>query len=155
MLHSRPYLWYSFDDPFDEAAIRHASSDSDSDYGARSKKKKKPRVSGDEIRVSSRGNKIPNYYEDNQDLAMLSEEEAVETYYVDPSLTKEDDEIEAVLSHCRDEAHEDDPEDLWYSNVVCSKPCSISVVLEGDYSVSISSGRIFRTSTTRMKHTSS
>ncbi|KAF8441444.1 SNF2 family N-terminal domain-containing protein [Boletus edulis BED1] len=48
---------------------------------------------------------------------MLSEEEAVETYYVDPSLTKEDDEIEAVLSHCRDEAHEDDLEDLWYSNV--------------------------------------
>lgn len=52
---------------------------------------------------------------------MLSEEEAVETYYVDPSLTKEDDEIEAVLSHCRDEAYEDDLEDLWYSNVVCSK----------------------------------
>lgn len=76
-------------------------------------------MSGDEIRVSSRGNKIPNYYEDSQDLAMLSEE-APETYYVDPALTKEDDEIEAVLSHCRDEAHEDDPEDLWYSNVVCS-----------------------------------
>ncbi|KAG6378136.1 chromodomain-helicase DNA-binding protein [Boletus reticuloceps] len=103
--------------PRPKAAIRHASSDSDSDYGARSKKKKKPRVSGEEIRVSSRGNKIPNYYEDSQDLAMLSEEEAVETYYVDPSLTKEDDEIEAVLSHCRDEAHEDDLEDLWYSNV--------------------------------------
>lgn len=84
-------------------------------------------MSGDEIRVSSRGNKIPNYYEDNQDLAMLSEEEAVETYYVDPSLTKEDDEIEAVLSHCRDEAHEDDPDDLWFSNVVCSNPHSHSL----------------------------
>ncbi|KAG9316405.1 hypothetical protein JVU11DRAFT_2439 [Chiua virens] len=98
-------------------AIRHASSDSDSDYGARSKKKKKPRVSGEELRVSSRGNKIPNYYEDSQDLAMLSEGEVAEAYYVDPALTKEDDEIEAVLSHCRDEAHEDDPEDLWYRNV--------------------------------------
>ncbi|KAF9244978.1 P-loop containing nucleoside triphosphate hydrolase protein [Melanogaster broomeanus] len=98
-------------------AVRHASVDSDSDYGARSKKKKKPRISGDEIRVSSRGSKIPNYYEDNQDLAMLSEEEAGEGYYADHQLAKEEDEIEAVLNHCRDEGREDDPEDLWYDNV--------------------------------------
>ncbi|KIJ18949.1 hypothetical protein PAXINDRAFT_166865 [Paxillus involutus ATCC 200175] len=98
-------------------AVRHASSDSDSDYGARSKKKKKPRLSGDEIRVSSRGSKIPNYYEGNQDLAMLSEEETGEGYYLDPQLAKEEDEIEAVLSHCRDEGREDETEDLWYDNV--------------------------------------
>lgn len=85
---------------------------------------------------------------------MLSEEEVAETYYVDPSLTKEDDEIEAVLSHCRDEAHEDDPEDLWYSNVVRSKLYSIHAVLKKHYSVSISSGRISHTCTTRMKRTS-
>ncbi|KIK92120.1 hypothetical protein PAXRUDRAFT_830263 [Paxillus rubicundulus Ve08.2h10] len=98
-------------------AIRHASSDSDSDYGARSKKKKKPRASGDEIRVSSRGSKIPNYYEGNQDLTMLSEDEMGEGYYLDPQLAKEEDEIEAVLSHCRDEGREDETEDLWYDNV--------------------------------------
>lgn len=86
---------------------------------------------------------------------MLSEEEAVETYYVDPSLTKEEDEIEAVLSHCRDETHEDDPEDLWYSNVVRFKPSPVHIVPNPDHSVSISSGRIFRTSTTQTKRTSS
>jgi len=99
--------------------MRHASSDSDSDYGARSKKKKKPRVSGEEIRVSSRGSKIPNYYEGNQDLGILSEEEVDQGYYPDPTLhLKEDDEIEAVLGHCRDEGREEDAADLWYDNIV-------------------------------------
>ncbi|KAI6157570.1 SNF2 family N-terminal domain-containing protein [Pisolithus tinctorius] len=98
-------------------ALRHASSDSDSDYGARSKKKK-PRVSGEEIRVSSRGSKIPNYYEGNQDYGVLSEEESVQNYYLDSNAQfKEEDEIEAVLGHCRDENREDDIEDLWYDNI--------------------------------------
>lgn len=99
-------------------ALRHVSSDSDSDYGARSKKKKRPRVSGEEIRVSSRGSKIPNYYEGNQDLGILSEDESGQNYYLDPSAQfKEEDEIEAVLGHCRDENREDDVEDLWYDNI--------------------------------------
>lgn len=99
-------------------ALRHVSSDSDSDYGARSKKKKRPRVSGEEIRVSSRGSKIPNYYEGNQDLGILSEDESAQNYYLDPSAQfKEEDEIEAVLGHCRDENREDDVEDLWYDNI--------------------------------------
>jgi chromodomain-helicase-DNA-binding protein 1 len=50
---------------------------------------------------------------------MLSEEETGEGYYLDPQLAKEEDEIEAVLSHCRDEGREDETEDLWYDNVVC------------------------------------
>ncbi|KAL4074153.1 SNF2 family N-terminal domain-containing protein [Scleroderma citrinum] len=99
-------------------AMRHGSSDSDSDYGARSKKKKKPRVSGEEIRVSSRGSKIPNYYEGNQDLGLLSEEEVEQSYYLDPNVHhKEEDEIEAVLGHCRDEGREEDADDLWYDNI--------------------------------------
>ncbi|KAI6135660.1 SNF2 family N-terminal domain-containing protein [Pisolithus thermaeus] len=99
-------------------ALRHVSSDSDSDYGARSKKKKRPRISGEEIRVSSRGSKIPNYYEGNQDLGILSEDESAQNYYLDPSAQfKEEDEIEAVLGHCRDENREDDVEDLWYDNI--------------------------------------
>ncbi|EIW83178.1 transcription regulator [Coniophora puteana RWD-64-598 SS2] len=97
--------------------IRSSTSDSDSDYGSRSKKKKKPRVSGDELRVSSRGVKIPNYMDDAQDLSMLDEEEVDQGYYVDPSQFKEEDEIEAVLSHCRDEHRLDDAEDLWYDNI--------------------------------------
>ncbi|KAH7913675.1 SNF2 family N-terminal domain-containing protein [Hygrophoropsis aurantiaca] len=50
---------------------------------------------------------------------MLSEEEVVPGYYVgseyiDP---KDDDEIEAVLGHCREEGREDEPDDLWFDNV--------------------------------------
>jgi len=45
--------------------------------------------------------------------------------YVDPNAELyEQDEIEAVLGHCRDEGREDDPEDLWFENVVSVKACS-------------------------------
>ena len=94
-----------------------SSSDSDSEYGARSKKKKKPRVSGDELRTSSRGVKVPNYADDVEDFEQFDEPHP--GYYFDPNAQeKENDEIEAVLGHARDEGHEDDPEDLWYENLV-------------------------------------
>jgi len=77
-------------------------------------------VSGDELRVSSRGVKIPNYVDDVQDFGQFDEEEdGGSAYYVDPNVPyKEEDEIEAVLSHGREEGREDDPEDLWFDNVV-------------------------------------
>ncbi|KAH9892574.1 SNF2 family N-terminal domain-containing protein [Cubamyces lactineus] len=91
-------------------------SDSDSDYGARSKKKKRTRSSNDEIRVSSRGVKIPNYVDDVQDFE--DEEDADGIVYAETAAPlKEEDEIENVLGHCRDEGHEDDPEDDWYHNI--------------------------------------
>ncbi|KAI0823634.1 transcription regulator [Trametes gibbosa] len=90
-------------------------SDSDSDYGARSKKKKKTRSANDEIRVSSRGVKIPNYIDDVQD---FEDEDADALAYAQVTApVKEEDEIEFVLSHCRDEGHENDSEDDWYSNI--------------------------------------
>ena len=96
---------------------RPASSDSDSEYGARSKKKKRPRVSGDELRTSTRGVKVPNYADDVEDFEQF--DEPYPGYYIDPNAQeKENDEIEAVLGHARDEGHEDDPEDLWYENLV-------------------------------------
>ncbi|KAL0576281.1 ATP-dependent DNA helicase Hrp3 [Marasmius crinis-equi] len=96
---------------------RQASpSDSDSDYGSRSKKKKKHRPQYDEVRVSSRGGKIPNYFEDPD---QLDEEMGGEVYY--PAMQvqqyQEEDEIEAVLSHSRDEGREDDSEDIWFDNI--------------------------------------
>ena len=98
---------------------RDSPSDSDSDYGARSKKKKKPRLSGDEIRVSSRGTKVPNYVDDVQDFEQFDEEEGEAGVYGEPAPVKEEDEIELVLGHNRDEQHLDDPEDNWYTNLVC------------------------------------
>ena len=102
-------------------ASRPASSDSDSEYGARSKKKKKPRVSGDELRSSTRGARVLNYADDVEDFEQFDEPHP--GYYIDPNAQeKENDEIEAVLGHARDEGHEDDHEDLWYENIV--SPCS-------------------------------
>jgi chromodomain-helicase-DNA-binding protein 1 len=103
-------------------AVRHASSsDSDSDYGARAhKKKKKQRSSAEEVRVSSRGTKVPNYVDDVQDFEKFEEaDEDSNGYYVDPNVQyQEEDEIEAVLGHSREEGREDDPEDIWFENVV-------------------------------------
>lgn len=113
-------------------ASRPPSSDSDSEYGARSKKKKKPRVSGDELRTSTRGVRVPNYADDVEDFEQYDEPHP--GYYIDPnSQEKENDEIEAVLGHARDEGHEDDPEDHWYENLVSTDPslvpwvCTISL----------------------------
>jgi chromodomain-helicase-DNA-binding protein 1 len=98
-------------------------SDSDSEYGSRSKKKKKVRSSGDEVRVSSRGGKIPNYVDDVQDFGQFDDDEVDPGYYADPNMQdKEEDEIEAVLSHTRDENRLDDIEDSFYDNVVCCVP---------------------------------
>ncbi|KAK7005747.1 ATP-dependent DNA helicase [Favolaschia claudopus] len=103
--------------PRPKAAARPSNdSDSDSDYGARAKKKKKVRSTGDEVRVSSRGTKVPNYIDDVQDFEKFEDPDP--NYYVGPAIQYlEEDEIEAVLAHTRDEGRETDPEDLWFENV--------------------------------------
>ena len=100
-----------------------SGSDSDSDYGARSKKKKRVRLA-DEIRVSTRGGKIPNYVDDVEDFEAF-EEETHPGYYYTEALTQypQEDEIEQVLTHTRDEGKEGDPEDKFYENIV-GYPCS-------------------------------
>ncbi|GJE92206.1 SNF2 family N-terminal domain-containing protein [Phanerochaete sordida] len=98
-------------------SIRHTPSDSDSDYGARSKKKKKPRIPSDEIRVSSRGTKVPNYVDDVADFEQFDDDEVDAGVYGEPQIMKEEDEIEMVLGHSRDEGHLSDPEDNWYTNI--------------------------------------
>lgn len=108
------------------APSRLSPSDSDSDYGTHSKKKKRSRLSADEVRVSSRGGKIPNYVDDVADFEKFDSEEEGPNYYVDPNIQyKEEDEIEAVLSHQRDEERLSDPEDLWLDNIVCLLSISV------------------------------
>ena len=111
----QPYI-----SPPPPAPVRQSNSDSDSEYGSRTKKKKRARSSGDEIRVSSRGGKIPNYIDDVQDFGQFDDDETDSAYYVDPQTHyKEEDEIEAVLNHTREEGRENDGEDLWFDNIVC------------------------------------
>ena len=138
---------------------RHAtSSDSDSEYGSRShKKKKKSQPSLDEIRMSSRGTKVPNYVDDVQDFEKF--EEPVEDqngYYVDPNVQyQEEDEIEAVLGHSRDEGREDDSDDLWFENVVgvhCFSYFHRYITLSSAF---ILSGKISLIFTIPTKHTNS
>lgn len=108
-----------------------SSSDSDSEYGSRShKKKKRARVSGEEVRVSSRGVKVPNYFDDVQDFEKFEDDEEPQNgYYADPNTQyQEEDEIEAVLGHTRDEGRENDPDDLWLENVVCEEPSAWSII---------------------------
>lgn len=79
-------------------------------------------MSSDEVRLSSRGGKVPNYVDDVADFEKFDSDE--EPYYVDPNIEyKEEDEIEAVLSHQRDEDRLDDPEDLWFDNIVSVLLC--------------------------------
>jgi len=101
-------------------ARQASTSDSDSDYGSRSHKKKKSRLHPDEVRISSRGTKVPNYVDDVRDFERFEEQvEDQNGYYVDPNIQyQEEDEIEAVLGHSRDEGREDDAEDLWFENIV-------------------------------------
>lgn len=135
---------------------RHSPSDSDSDYGSRSKKKKRPRVSGDEIRVSSRGTKVPNYVDDVQDFEQYEEDEIIPGGYVDPNaVQKEEDEIEGVLGHSRDDDAEEGLDDNWYTNIVRSPLDYMRSRLYIVHSVSISNGKTSPTSTTPTRRTSS
>lgn len=103
------------------AHVRHTTtSDTDSEYGSRAhKKKKKVKTSADDIRISSRGGKIPNYVDDVQDFEGFEDGNGNETgYYPDPNIQYEEEhEIEAVLGHSRDEGHEHDAEDRWTENI--------------------------------------
>ncbi|KAF5321609.1 hypothetical protein D9619_002024 [Psilocybe cf. subviscida] len=106
-----------------KAPVRQASSsDSDSDYGARAhKKKKKQRASSSEVRISSRGTKVPNYVDDIQDFEKYESADEEQGYYVDPNTQyQEEDEIEAVIGHSREEGREEDPEDVWFENIASS-----------------------------------
>lgn len=108
-------------------APRPAASDSDSDYGNRSRKKRRstaPRTNGYtsqdiDVRITSRGSKVPNYREDPEDMSMFYEDD--QGYYPpdkDYGQYDEEHEIEAVLAHMRDEGRENDSEDLWHENIV-------------------------------------
>ncbi|KAL1755607.1 SNF2 family N-terminal domain-containing protein [Schizophyllum commune] len=105
----------------DPATYPASGSDSDSDYGSHSKKKKRARY--EETRSSGRGRTRVNYYDDQNLDEHLGADSDVdmgyEQAYPDPNVyaLAEEDEIEAVLGHSRDEQHLDDPQDEWQMNM--------------------------------------
>lgn len=75
----------------------------------------------DEIRVSTRGGKIPNYVDDVEDFETFEDDTHPGYYYAEATAQyPQEDEIEQVLTHTRDEGKEGDPEDKFYENIVGS-----------------------------------
>jgi hypothetical protein len=86
------------------------------------------------------------------------EEETHPGYYYTEAVAQypQEDEIEQVLTHTRDEGKEEDPDDIFYENIVGSpRFCLLPAVLNYFDSGSISSGRTSPTCTTQTKRTNS
>ncbi|KAH9002041.1 SNF2 family N-terminal domain-containing protein [Lactarius hatsudake] len=116
---SRPTVRQGYDVTPDEDEDEDGSY-GDEEYGGGSSSGRKKILKKKKVRTSSRGVKILNYADDVEDFEQFDEPHP--GYYIDPNAQeKENDEIEAVLGHARDEGHEDDPEDLWYENLVSSR----------------------------------
>jgi hypothetical protein len=100
------------------AVTRITDTDSDEEYGARSKKKKHRPQPSDALRLSSRGGKIPSYAEPGADEFESFDSDDMQTnYYAQGQAEKEEDEIEAVLGHSRQEGHEADEADDFHQNI--------------------------------------
>lgn len=86
---------------------------------------------------------MPNYVDDVQDFEQFDDDEADAGTYGEPVPFKEEDEIEMVLGHSRDEQHLSDPEDNWYTNLVRKSSTRIRDPPHGfPHRDSILSGRI-------------
>ena len=69
--------------------------------------------------MTTRGGKIPNYVDDVEDFEAFEEETHPGYYYTEAATQyPQEDEIELVLTHSRDEGKESDPEDKFYENIV-------------------------------------
>lgn len=106
--------------------------------------------------MSTRGIKIPNYVDDVEDFESF-EADTHPGYYYTEAVTQypQEDEIEQVLSHTRDEGKEGDPEDKFYENIVGLLVVSLRSALNDFRSGSTSSGRTSLICTIRMRRTNS
>ena len=107
--------------------------------------------------MSTRGVKIPNYVDDVEDFETFEEETHPGYYYAEAMAPyPQEDEIEQVLSHTRDEGKEGDSVDNFYENIVGSLHFPLPRdVLNVFHSGSISSGKTSPTCITRTKPTNS
>jgi chromodomain-helicase-DNA-binding protein 1 len=96
---------------------------SDSDYGAPSRKKKRLAAPNDDLRFSSRGNRVPNYAEndDDEEDASGDDDDMMDidgVAHISAGPEEEVHEIEGVFDHHRDEERKKDSQDDFYSNIV-------------------------------------
>lgn len=98
-------------------------SDSASDFGSETpaKKKKKRHHDGsgvEDFRFSTRGIKLPNYYENDEDASMDDESDDGVDGPGDSAPTEQVHEIEMVLDHHRDDEKKHELEDNFQTNMV-------------------------------------
>ena len=100
--------------------------------------------------------KIPNYVDDVEDFETF-EADTHPGYYYAEALAQypQEDEIEQVLSHTRDEGKEGDLEDKFFENIVGFSFTFRCSVLNHFHSGSTSSGRISPICTIRTRHMNS
>lgn len=91
-------------------------SDSASDFGGQSRKRKRKASPIEDIRFTSRGSKLPNYYENEEDIT--NEDDSMASPGEVAGSTTDVHEIEIVLDHHRDEEKLDDPVDNFHTNMV-------------------------------------
>lgn len=106
--------------------------------------------------MSTRGVRIPNYVDDVEDFETFEADTHPGYYYAD-AMTQypQEDEIEQVLSHTRDEGKEGDPEDKFFENIVGLSTTSHPSALNCFCSDSTSSGRTSLICTIRMRRMNS
>lgn len=92
--------------------------------------------------MSTRGVKIPNYVDDVEDFETFDADTHPGYYYTEAATQyPQEDEIEQVLNHTRDEGKEGDPEDKFFENIVGFSFPSRRSALNDFRSGSISSGK--------------
>ena len=99
----------------------HSEGGSDSDYGVPSRKKKRTAAPNEDFRFSSRGNRVPNYAENDDEDASGDDDDMMDidgVAHISAGPEEEVHEIESVCDHHRDEERKNDPQDDFYSNIV-------------------------------------
>lgn len=106
----------------DTPEYNHSENGSDSDYGAPSRKKKRTAAPNEDFRFSSRGNRVPNYAENDEDEDASGDDDDMMDIdgvaHISAGPEEEVHEIEGVFDHHRDEERKKDPQDDFYSNIV-------------------------------------
>lgn len=135
-------------------------SDSASDFESESPAKKKlkrhhPDGNGTEdFRFSSRGGRLPNYFE-NEDMSVDDSDSDDDQVPGSDVPTEQVHEIEMVLDHHRDDERKADPEDNFQKNMVRPLIISSAILSDSSSSGSILSGKDTLISTTPTKRTTS
>jgi len=97
-----------------------SASDFESETPAKKKKKRHHDGSGmEDFRFSTRGIKLPNYYENDDDMSMDDETDTGGDDVGANLPTEQVHEIEMVLDHHRDDEKKYEPEDSFHTNMVC------------------------------------